>query len=155
MDCCGTGNHPPPGAAVGRPAGGRPLAAQTASADAADLLVRDVEVVTVTDTSVVITWFTGRRARGPLRPAAARRRPTRTVLGDPDPSTGLPVPGTLKTVLHDTAPTAYHYARRPGSNPAARTPSWPGRGHRRDADLAAVPGRASADRRTSPAPSAP
>jgi hypothetical protein len=96
-----------------------PLAvAGSAHADASDLVVRDVEVVTLTDTSVVVTWFTGSKsavdAYGRPLPTNAD---TELLLGDVDLSTGAPVPGTLKTVLHDTTPTPYHYAEVTGLEP--------------------------------------
>jgi 3',5'-cyclic-AMP phosphodiesterase len=93
-------------------------AAEAAHADTSDLLVRDVEVATVTDTSVVITWFTGSSsavdAYGRPLPANAD---TELLLGDVDLTTGAPVPGTLKTVLYDATPTPYHYAEATGLEP--------------------------------------
>jgi hypothetical protein len=70
-----------------------------------DLQVRDLEVVTVTDSSVAVTWFSGSagevdRYGAPL-PVAAD---TELLLGEPGR------PGTLRTVLHDPTPTAYHHA---------------------------------------------
>jgi 3',5'-cyclic-AMP phosphodiesterase len=83
-----------------------------------DVLVIDLEVATVTDTSVVITWFTGSSTEtdeyGFPAPVA-----TDTVLqlGSADLSTLTLVPGTLKTVLDDATPTAYHYAEVAGLQP--------------------------------------
>lgn len=97
------------------------LAAQRASAAATgggDLLVIDLEVATVTDTSVVITWFTGSAtavdAYGAPAPVATD---TELLLGDFDTTALAPVPGTLKTVLQDDTPTAYHYAEVHGLEP--------------------------------------
>jgi 3',5'-cyclic-AMP phosphodiesterase len=76
------------------------------------LLARDLEVVTVTDTSVIITWFTGSATEtdpyGQPAPAAAD---TELLLGEPGR------PGTLRTVVHDQAPTPYHYAEVTGLEP--------------------------------------
>jgi Icc protein len=96
-----------------------PLAtAGSAHASTAGLLVRDVEVVTVTDTGVIVTWFTGSATDtdqyGQPIPIATD---TELLLGDVDLTTGVPVPGSFKAVLHDTAPTAYHYAEVSGLEP--------------------------------------
>ena len=76
------------------------------------LLARDLEVVTVTDTSVIITWFTGSATEsdryGQPAPVPAD---TELLLGEPGR------PATLRTVLHDAAPTPYHYAEVTGLEP--------------------------------------
>ncbi len=76
------------------------------------LLARDLEVVTVTDTSVIITWFTGSAAEpdayGQPAPVPAD---TELLLGEPGR------PATLRTVLHDATPTPYHYAEVTGLEP--------------------------------------
>jgi 3',5'-cyclic-AMP phosphodiesterase len=81
----------------------------TAVAAGGDLLVQDLEVVTVTDTSVVITWFTGsptaKDAFGFPEPVGAD---TELQLGTVDPTTLTVVPGSLKTVFHNTTATPYH-----------------------------------------------
>jgi 3',5'-cyclic-AMP phosphodiesterase len=92
--------------------------ATPASAASSDVLVLDLEVATVTDTSVVITWFTGSSTEtdeyGFPAPVA-----TDTVLqlGSADLTTLTLVPGTLTTVLDDSTPTAYHYAEVTGLQP--------------------------------------
>lgn len=76
------------------------------------LLARDLEVVTVTDTSVIITWFTGSAdepdAYGQPAPVPAD---TELLLGEPGR------PGTLRTVVHDDTPTPYHHAEVTGLEP--------------------------------------
>ena len=76
------------------------------------LLVQDVEVVTVTDTSVVITWFSGSATEldryGFPRPVATD---TELLLGEPGK------PDTLRAVLHDTRRTADHHAEVTGLEP--------------------------------------
>jgi 3',5'-cyclic-AMP phosphodiesterase len=93
-------------------------AAAPASASSSDILVTDLEVTTVTDTSVVITWFTGSATEvdqyGFPAPVATD---TELQLGSFDVATLSVVPGTLKTVLQDTTPTAYHYAEVSGLEP--------------------------------------
>ena len=92
--------------------------ATPAAAASSGILVTDVEVVTVTDTSVVITWFTGSATAtdryGFPAPVAAD---TELQLGSIDPATLTLVPGSLKTVLRDETPTAYHYAEVSGLEP--------------------------------------
>jgi predicted phosphodiesterase len=99
-----------------------PLAVTSAApsqAATSDILVLDLEVATVTDTSVVITWFTGSATEtdeyGFPAPVA-----TDTVLqlGSANLTTLTLVPGTLKTVLDDQTPTAYHYAEVAGLEPS-------------------------------------
>ena len=99
-------------------AAGAATTAGPATAAGGELLVRDLEVVTVTDTRVVITWFTGSPAAqdafGFPEPVAAD---TELQLGTVDPTTLTVVPGSLKTVFHDAAATAYHYAEVTGLEP--------------------------------------
>jgi Icc protein len=118
-DCCGTGSTRRQALLWGSLLAAAPLAVEpTARADSTGLVVRDVEVVTVTDTSAVITWFSGSStavdAYGQPQPVLTD---TELLLGDVDPSTGFPVPSTLKPVLHDATPTAYHYAEVTGLEP--------------------------------------
>jgi hypothetical protein len=79
---------------------------------AGDLLVTDLEVVTVTDTSVVLTWFTGSSTAVDQysRPAPVPAD-TEVLLGTP----GSTAP--LTTVLADQTPTAFHYAEVTGLEP--------------------------------------
>jgi hypothetical protein len=76
------------------------------------VLVQDLEVVTVTDASVAITWFSGSATEvdryGFPMPEASD---TELLLGEPGR------PGSLRTVLHDSSPTAYHYAEVTGLEP--------------------------------------
>ncbi len=76
------------------------------------MLVQDLEVVTVTDASVAITWFSGSATEvdryGFPMPEASD---TELLLGEPGR------PGSLRTVLHDSSPTAYHYAEVTGLEP--------------------------------------
>jgi len=94
------------------------VSAQAASASTTSLLVTDLEVATVTDTSVVITWFTGSTTAvdtyGFPLPVAAD---TELQLGQVDPTTLTIVPGSLKTVLQDSTATPYHYAEVSGLEP--------------------------------------
>jgi hypothetical protein len=89
-----------------------------ASASSSDLLVTDLEVATVTDTSVIITWFTGSTTAvdeyGFPAPTGAD---TELQLGQVDPATLTIVPGTLQTVLQDSTSTPYHYAEVHGLQP--------------------------------------
>ncbi len=91
------------------------------------LLVTDLDVVTVTDTSAVVTWFTGSKATtdryGAPTPVPCD---TELLLGDPTS------PGSLRTVLHDTTPTAYHYAEVTGLEPG-RTYAFAARSQGQDA----------------------
>jgi Icc protein len=76
------------------------------------LLARDLEVVTVTDTSVIITWFTGSATESdPYGQPAPIAADTELLLGEPGR------PGTLRTVAADPAPTPYHYAEATGLEP--------------------------------------
>jgi 3',5'-cyclic-AMP phosphodiesterase len=80
--------------------------------DPSSLLVTDVEVVTVTDTSAVVTWFSGSAGQvdryGSPAPVEAD---SELLLGEPGR------PRTLRTVLHDATRTAYHYAEVSGLEP--------------------------------------
>jgi len=69
------------------------------------MLTIDLEVATVTDTCAIVTWFTGSAAQADEygRPAPVPAD-TELLLGDPGR------PETLRAVLHDTTPTAFHYA---------------------------------------------
>jgi len=92
--------------------------AATTPSSSSDILVTDLEVATVTDTSVVITWFTGSASQvdqyGFPEPLATD---TELQLGQFDVSTLSVVPGTLKTVLQDDTQTPYHYAEVHGLEP--------------------------------------
>jgi hypothetical protein len=107
-------------------AAGAATTAGLATAAGGELLVRDLEVVTVTDTSVVITWFTGsppaQDAFGFPEPVAAD---TELQFGTVDPTTLTVVPGSLKTVFHDAAATATTTPRSPGWSRAGCTATWP------------------------------
>jgi 3',5'-cyclic-AMP phosphodiesterase len=84
----------------------------------AALVVTDVEVSTVTDTSVIITWFTGSAdVLDSYGFPAPEPTGTELQLGVIDPGTFKLVPGTLTTVLQDSTPTAYHYAEVRGLQP--------------------------------------
>ncbi|GAA1914788.1 metallophosphoesterase [Streptantibioticus ferralitis] len=132
MDCCPSSRRQAlvwAGLVATLPFADSAMGAGTASAatrSAADvrsgaLLVTDLEVVTVTDTSAVITWFTGSKAEVD-RYGAPAPVPTDTelLLGEPGN------PGSLRTVLHDTGPTAFHYAEVHGLEPG-RTYAFMGR----------------------------
>lgn len=83
-------------------AGAMPLFGAVPTARAASLRATDLEVVTVTDTSVIVTWTTDVPADTELRLTPA------DALGPP------------RTVLLDSAPTPFHYAEfhslEPGRN---------------------------------------
>ena len=72
----------------------------------------NLELVTVTETSAVLTWFTGDPTRidgmGRLAPMPAD---TEVLLGTS--------PLTLRTVVHDPAPTPYHYVELTDLEPGA------------------------------------
>jgi hypothetical protein len=93
-------------------------AADPAAASSSDLLVTDLECVTVTDTSVVITWFTGSATQtdqyGFPLPVPSN---TELQLGLVDLQTLSVIPGSMKTVLQDDARTPYHYAEVGGLEP--------------------------------------
>ena len=121
MDCCGPSRRQALlwgslAAAVPAIVGG--AWPEAASASTTDLLVTDLEVATVTDTSVIITWFTGSTTAtdsyGFPLPVAAD---TELQLAQWDPATLTIVPGTLQTVLQDSTPTPYHYAEVTGLQP--------------------------------------
>ena len=93
-------------------------AATPASASTNGMLVTDLEVATVTDTSVIITWFTGSATAvdqyGFPEPVGAD---TELQLGQVDLATLTIVPGSLKTVFSDSTSTPYHYAEVHGLEP--------------------------------------
>ncbi len=93
-------------------------AAAPASASSGDLLVTDLEVATVTDTSLIVTWYTGSKSQqdsyGFPLPVNAD---TELQLGSVDVTTMTVVPGSLKTVFRDPAQTPYHYAEVHGLEP--------------------------------------
>jgi hypothetical protein len=70
----------------------------------------NLELVTLTETSAILTWFTGDPTRvdsmGRLAPVPAD---TEVLLGTTD--------GNLQVVLSDPTPTAYHYAELTGLEP--------------------------------------
>jgi 3',5'-cyclic-AMP phosphodiesterase len=119
MDCCGPSRRQAllwgGLAAVPAIVGG---VSAPAKASTDNLLVTDLEVATVTDTSVVITWFTGSPTEtdtyGFPQPVAAD---TQLQLGDVDLTTLSIVPGSLKTVFQDDTATPYHYAEVTGLEP--------------------------------------
>jgi hypothetical protein len=120
MDCCGPSRRQAllwGGLAAAVPAivGG---VSTPAKASTDNLLVTDLEVATVTDTSVIITWFTGSPTEtdtyGFPQPVAAD---TQLQLGDVDLTTLSIVPGSLKTVFQDDTATPYHYAEVTGLEP--------------------------------------
>lgn len=86
--------------------------ASAAGAPAKDLVVTDLEVVTVTDTAAVITWFTGSATAvdryGRPDPVSTD---TEILLGAPNST------APMTTVLHDRTPTAFHYAEITGLEP--------------------------------------
>ena len=122
MDCC----RPSRRQALlwGGLAAAAPIAATVATASPASaqtssgVLVTDLEVATVTDTSVIITWFTGSAtATDQYGFPAPVQSDTELQIGLVDPTTLTVVPGSLKTVLQDSTPTAYHYAEVSGLTP--------------------------------------
>lgn len=70
----------------------------------------NLELVTLTETSVVLTWTTG----DPTRPDSVGR--PAPVPADTEVLLGTS-PASLKTVLHDTIATPYHYAEITGLEP--------------------------------------
>jgi 3',5'-cyclic-AMP phosphodiesterase len=126
MDCCGPSRRQALlwgslAAAVPLAAAGSVAAvaeATPAAAASGGILVIDLEVATVTDTSVVITWFTG-SATAVDQYGFPQPVPTNTELqlGLVDLATLSIVPGSLKTVLQDDTPTPYHYAEVSGLEP--------------------------------------
>jgi 3',5'-cyclic-AMP phosphodiesterase len=117
MDCC---NRPSRRQALlwaGIAASATAVASATsASAATSNVLVTDVEVSTVTDTSVIITWFTGSTTTvdeyGFPAPVA-----TDSELQLAPFNTTTLTPGTYQTVYSDSTPTAYHYAEVSGLEP--------------------------------------
>ena len=117
MDCC---NRPSRRQALlwtGLAASAAAITSATsASASTSDILVTDVEVATVTDTSVIVTWFTGSStavdAYGFPAPVATD---TEVQLAPFDVTTLTA--GTYQTVYSDSTPTAYHYAEVTGLTP--------------------------------------
>jgi 3',5'-cyclic-AMP phosphodiesterase len=93
-------------------------ASRAGAASPGGILVTDLECVTVTDTSVVITWFTGSATQvdqyGFPLPVPTN---TELQLGLVDLATLSIVPGSLKTVLQDDTPTPYHHAEVGGLEP--------------------------------------
>jgi 3',5'-cyclic AMP phosphodiesterase CpdA len=126
MDCCGPSRRQALlwgglAAAVPTIVGGiaaSPASASTSGASTSDLLVTDLEVATVTDTSVIITWFTGSASQtgtyGFPLPVATD---TELQIGQWDTTTLTLVPGTLTTVFSDSTATPYHYAEVTGLEP--------------------------------------
>ncbi|HSZ41141.1 MAG TPA: metallophosphoesterase family protein [Trebonia sp.] len=92
--------------------------ASTTGASSSGLLAIDLEVATVTDTSAVITWFTGSATQtdeyGFPLPVATD---TQLQIGQWDTTTLTLVPGTLQTVFSDSTATPYHYAEVTGLEP--------------------------------------
>jgi len=84
---------------------------ETAPRRRGTLLPIDLEVVTVTDSSVVITWFTGSATE-----TDAYGRPA-PVPADTEVLLGEPGRRVLRTVLQDPTPTPYHYAEITGLDP--------------------------------------
>jgi Icc protein len=117
MDCC---NRPSRRQALlwaGIAASATAVASATsASAATSNVLVTDVEVSTVTDTSVIITWFTGSTTTvdeyGFPAPVA-----TDSELQLAPFNTTTLTAGTYQTVYSDSTPTAYHYAEVSGLEP--------------------------------------
>ena len=129
MDCCrpsrrqaiiwgGLAAAAPLAATAATAATASPASAQTSSSTSSGMIVADLEVATVTDTSVIITWFTGSATAtdqyGFPAPVPAD---TELQIGLVDATTLTVVPGSLKTVLQDSTPTAYHYAEVTGLEP--------------------------------------
>jgi 3',5'-cyclic AMP phosphodiesterase CpdA len=76
------------------------------------MVVTDLDVVTITDTSVIITWYTGSTtAQDAYGKPAPVNADTEILLADPS------TPTSLKSVYHDATPTAYHYAEVTGLEP--------------------------------------
>jgi Icc protein len=92
--------------------------ASTTGASSSGLLAIDLEVATVTDTSAIITWFTGSATQtdeyGFPLPVATD---TELQIGQWDTTTLTLVPGTLQTVFSDSTATPYHYAEVTGLEP--------------------------------------
>ncbi|AYF74965.1 phosphohydrolase [Nocardia yunnanensis] len=120
MNCCGPNRRQVLGllAAAALPlTWSSPVRAQPGS-----LVVTDLEVVTVTDRTAVLTWTTlGQDANGAPVPVETD---SEVWLGDPDGS-------GLRQVYGDSRPTAYHYAEVTGLEP--------GRAYRFEARSAGLP----------------
>jgi len=120
MDCCRPSRRQALlwGSLAAAPALVAGIAAPAKASTSSDLLVVDLEVATVTDTSVIITWFTGSATQvdeyGFPLPVATD---TELQLGQWDSTTMTLVPGTLQTVFQDSTPTPYHYAEVTGLEP--------------------------------------
>ncbi len=81
-----------------------PTAAQTPMAPV------NLELVTLTETTAIVTWFTG----DPTRPDDRGR--LAPVPADTEVLVGTS-PANLRTVFHDSTPTPYHYAELTGLEP--------------------------------------
>ncbi len=81
-----------------------------AQSSGATALPINLELVTLTETSAVITWFTG----DPVRPDAMGR--FAAVPADTEVLLGTS-PQNLTSVYHDTTPTPYHYVELTGLEP--------------------------------------
>ncbi|MGF6880495.1 Icc protein [Nocardia sp. GAS34] len=80
--------------------------AERVAAQSDSIVASDLEVVTVTDTSAILTWTTRARDRtGRLRPAPA------------DTEVRFASRGAFRTHYLDSRPTAYHYAEITGLEP--------------------------------------
>jgi 3',5'-cyclic-AMP phosphodiesterase len=90
--------------------------ATPASASTSDILVTDVEVATVTDTSVIVTWFTGSATAVDAYGFPAPVTTDSELQLAPFDVTTLTA-GTYQTVYYDSTPTAYHYAEVTGLTP--------------------------------------
>ncbi len=108
MSCCGPSRRTVLGA-IGLAAMLPMLNTGRGGAQANPLFATDLEVVTITDTSVIFTWTTcSPDAAGRPLPADADAE---VLLG---PADGL---GPLVEVYYDAAPTPYHYAEIGGLEP--------------------------------------
>lgn len=80
------------------------------AAPSSSMLAINLELVTVTETTAILTWFTGDPTHvdgaGRFAPVAAD---TEVLLGTSA--------GSVRTVLHDATPTPYHYAEITGLEP--------------------------------------
>ena len=122
MDCCGPSRRQAllwGSLAAAVPAIVDGVSVESANASTTDLLVTDLEVATVTDTSVIITWFTGSTTEvdtyGFPLPVAAD---IELQIGLVGLTTLTVVPGSLKTVFQDSTATPYHYAEVTGLEPS-------------------------------------
>lgn len=92
------------------------VSAAPASAAASNVLVTDVEVSTVTDTSVIVTWFTGSTTAVDEYGFPAPVATDSELQLAPFTTTTLTT-GTYQTVYQDSTPTAHHYAEVHGLEP--------------------------------------